>query len=188
MVTETNCVIHWAKCVIHWTRWITQFFAWPSSSARLAFAVPEWLCSHFFFLQLFPLNFFFSFFNIKSTIKIVVCCCCCNRLRVLIYSIQELVAVAYDAVQIIKQAQNIEPCLSINGSAITSEDRDALFSCMTKVILNQLFWIVVQVFKYVLIFLPFPYFFFFHHNVFMNKLCRKTEVEHNPHEELLMLY
>lgn len=122
----------------------------------------------FFFFAIISFKLLYSFFSIKSTIKIVVCCCscCCNRLRALIYSIQELVAIAYDAVQIIKQAQNIEPCLSINGSAVTSEDRDALFSCMTKVKLNQLFWasadrkIVVRVFQYVLIFLPFPYFFF----------------------------
>lgn len=170
-------------CVIHWTTWITQFFAWPSRSARLAFAVPEWLCSHFFF-AIISFKLLYSVFSIQSTIKIVVCCCCGNRFRAL-YSLQELVAIAYDAVQIIKQAQNIEPCLSINGSAVTSEDRDALFSCMTKVRLNQLFWtskdrkIVVLVFRYVLIFLPFPY-FFFHHNVFMNKLCRKTEIEQNP--------
>ena len=181
MVKETNCVLHW-------TKWITQFFTWPSRSARLGFAVPEWLCSHFFFFAIISFTLLYSFFSIKSTIKIVVSCCscCCNRLPALIYFIQELVAIAYDAVQIIKQAQNIEPCLSINGLAVTSEDRDAMFSCMTKVGLNQLFWtsadrkIVVRVFQYVLIFLPFLYLFFFHHNVFMNKLCRKTEIEQNP--------
>ena len=85
----------------------------------------------------------------------------------MIYSIQELAAIAYDAVHIIKQAQNIEPCLySISGSAVTYKDRDALFLCMTKVRLNQLFWasadrkIVVRVFQCVLIFFPFPYFIF----------------------------
>ena len=116
-----------------------------------------------FFFAIISFKLLYSFFSIKSTIKIVVTCCscCCNRLRALIYSIQELAAIAYDAVQIIKQAQNVGPCLSINGSAVTSEDRDALFSCMTKVRLNQLFWtsadrkIVVRVFQYVLIFLPF---------------------------------
>ena len=116
-----------------------------------------------FFFAIISFKLLYSFFSIKSTIKIVVTCCscCCNRLRALIYSIQELVAIAYDAVQIIKQAQNVGPCLSINGSAVTSGDRDALFSCMTKVRLNQLFWtsadrkIVVRVFQYVLIFLPF---------------------------------
>ena len=46
---------------------------------------------------------------------------------------QELAAIAYDAVQVIKQTQNIEPCLTINGSAVTSKDRETLFSCMTKV-------------------------------------------------------
>ena len=140
MVTETDCVIHWTKCVIHWTKWITQFFAWPSRSARLTFAVPEWLNLLSFFFAIISFKLLYSFLSIKSTIKIVVCCCCCcYRLRALTYSIQELVAIAYDAVQIIKQAQNMEPCLSINGSAVTSEDRDALFSCMTKVRLNSCF-------------------------------------------------
>ena len=175
MVKETNCVIHW-------TKWITQFLAWPINFCC------SWVALLSFFFAVISFKLLYSFLSIKSTIKIVFCCCscCCNGLRALIYSIQELVAIAYDAVQIIKQAQNMEPCLSIKGSAVTSEDRDALFSCMTKVRLNQLFWaspdrkIVVRVFQYVLIFLPFPYLFFFHHNVFMNKLCRKTEIEQNP--------
>ena len=42
-------------------------------------------------------------------------------------------ALAYDSVQVIKQALNKEPCSLINGSAIASKDRDAVFSCLTKV-------------------------------------------------------
>ena len=46
---------------------------------------------------------------------------------------QELAAIAHDAVQVIKQTQKIESCLPINCSAVTSKDRETLFSCMTKV-------------------------------------------------------
>ncbi|CAH3015262.1 unnamed protein product, partial [Porites evermanni] len=49
------------------------------------------------------------------------------------YSQKELAAIAHDAMQVIKQTQKIESCLSINCSAVTSKDRETLFSCMTKV-------------------------------------------------------
>ncbi|PFX30305.1 Glutamate receptor 4 [Stylophora pistillata] len=49
---------------------------------------------------------------------------------------QELVAVGYDAVQIIQKAGNSEPCLSINGSVFGSKDANAMLTCIRKVILH----------------------------------------------------
>ena len=46
---------------------------------------------------------------------------------------KELVALAYDAVQVIKQALNREPCASMNASVVTSRERDAMLKCMRKV-------------------------------------------------------
>ena len=46
------------------------FSAWPSRSARFAFAFSAWLCSLVFAIISF--NLLCSFFCIKSTIKIVV--------------------------------------------------------------------------------------------------------------------
>ncbi|KAJ7337783.1 hypothetical protein OS493_007940 [Desmophyllum pertusum] len=49
---------------------------------------------------------------------------------------KEQLALAYDAVQVINQAVNKEPCFSINGSVITPEDTDAMLTCMRKVNTN----------------------------------------------------
>ncbi|PFX17107.1 Glutamate receptor ionotropic, kainate 3, partial [Stylophora pistillata] len=45
---------------------------------------------------------------------------------------EELVAVSHDAVQIIQEAANTEPCSSINGSDIRLEDRNTMLTCMRK--------------------------------------------------------
>ena len=47
----------------------SYFSALPSHSARLAFAISEWLCSLFFHNDFFLMSLHFC---IKSTIKIVV--------------------------------------------------------------------------------------------------------------------
>lgn len=39
----------------------------------------------------------------------------------------------YDALQVINHAMKMEPCSSMNGSAITSKDTNAMFTCMRKV-------------------------------------------------------
>ncbi|RMX49451.1 hypothetical protein pdam_00013352 [Pocillopora damicornis] len=43
---------------------------------------------------------------------------------------KDLLAVAYDAVQVINQAVNDQTCLSINGSSVHPEDRAAVLLCM----------------------------------------------------------
>lgn len=47
-----------------------------------------------------------------------------------------LVALAYDSIQVIKQALNKDPCASINGSVISLEDREEIWSCLKKVNLD----------------------------------------------------
>ena len=49
----------------------SYFSAWPNHSARLAFAISEWLCSLFFHNYFLLMSLHFC---IKSTIKIVVVC------------------------------------------------------------------------------------------------------------------
>ncbi|XP_078384334.1 glutamate receptor 2-like [Oculina patagonica] len=49
---------------------------------------------------------------------------------------KELLALAHDSVQVINQAVNKNPCLSINGSAISSVDTDAMLACLRKVYLD----------------------------------------------------
>lgn len=53
---------------------------------------------------------------------------------------KELVARAYDAVQVIKQALNREPCSSMNASVVTSRERDAMLKCMRKVSKQRYFF------------------------------------------------
>ena len=47
----------------------SYFSAWPSHSARLAFAISEWLCSLFFHNYFLLMSLHFC---VKSTIKVVV--------------------------------------------------------------------------------------------------------------------
>ena len=54
-------------------------------------------------------------------------------LHVFLFIPQGTTAIAYDAVKVIHEAVNEELCSSINGSAITSKDRDAMLTCMKKV-------------------------------------------------------
>ncbi|XP_020619406.1 uncharacterized protein LOC110057163 [Orbicella faveolata] len=51
---------------------------------------------------------------------------------------KELLAFAYDSVQVINQAVNTDPCLSINGSLISSEDTEAMLTCLKKISLDGL--------------------------------------------------
>jgi len=44
-----------------------------------------------------------------------------------------MVALAHDAVRVINQAINKEPCLSINGTSISSNDKEAMLTCLKKV-------------------------------------------------------
>jgi len=44
-----------------------------------------------------------------------------------------MAALAHDAVQVINQAINTEPCLSINGTSISSNDKEAMLTCLKKV-------------------------------------------------------
>ncbi|XP_078383275.1 glutamate receptor ionotropic, kainate 2-like isoform X2 [Oculina patagonica] len=46
---------------------------------------------------------------------------------------KDLIGLVYDAVQVINQAINSEPCLSINGSSIISKNKEAMLTCMKKV-------------------------------------------------------
>ena len=55
---------------------------------------------------------------------------------------KELVALAYDTVQVIKQALNREPCSSMNASVVTSRERDAMLKCMRKVSKQRYFFLV----------------------------------------------
>lgn len=43
---------------------------------------------------------------------------------------QDVAPLAYDSVQVIKQALNKDGCLSINGTAVTSQDREAVLTCI----------------------------------------------------------
>ena len=47
--------------------------------------------------------------------------------------LQEFLAVAYDSVQVINRAVDIDPCLTINGSDISPDDTDAMLTCLRKV-------------------------------------------------------
>ena len=44
-----------------------------------------------------------------------------------------MAALAHDAVQVINQAINTELCLSINGTSISSNDKEAMLTCLKKV-------------------------------------------------------
>lgn len=46
---------------------------------------------------------------------------------------QGLLALAYDSVQVIKQALNEQPCSSINGTAFTMNDTAKILACIRKV-------------------------------------------------------
>ena len=46
---------------------------------------------------------------------------------------QYLVAQAFDALQVLQKALEIEPCSSINASKVTTKDRENLLDCMKKV-------------------------------------------------------
>lgn len=48
-------------------------------------------------------------------------------------SAQDITALGFDAVQVINQAINLEPCLSINGSFISANDKEAMLTCLKKV-------------------------------------------------------
>ena len=47
---------------------------------------------------------------------------------------QDHVAVAHDAVKVIIEALNQNPCLSLNGTYSITSERDEMFNCMKKVI------------------------------------------------------
>ncbi|KAL9962102.1 hypothetical protein ACROYT_G031174 [Oculina patagonica] len=49
---------------------------------------------------------------------------------------KDLAALAFDAARVISQAVNREPCLQMNGSAITLRDTDAMLTCIRKVYLD----------------------------------------------------
>ena len=55
---------------------------------------------------------------------------------------QEQASLAYDAVQVISQALNREPCSSINGTTITSNERDTMLTCIIKVTLK---YVIVKI-------------------------------------------
>ena len=48
-------------------------------------------------------------------------------------SSQDITVLAYDAVQVINEAINSEPCSSINGTSISSNDKEAMLTCLKKV-------------------------------------------------------
>ena len=60
-------------CLFITTLMSSYFSAWPSHSARLAFAISEWLCT-LFFSQLFPFNVLTHFLYQKHNKD-----CCCNE-------------------------------------------------------------------------------------------------------------
>lgn len=69
--------------------------------------------------------------------------CMSYSLAIAVYTwlfFKELVARAYDAVQVIKQALNREPCSSMNASVVTSRERDAMLKCMRKVSKQRYFF------------------------------------------------
>ena len=44
-----------------------------------------------------------------------------------------MAALAHDAVQVINKAINTDPCLSIKGTSISSNDKEAMLMCLKKV-------------------------------------------------------
>ena len=46
---------------------------------------------------------------------------------------QGLLALAYDSVQVLKQALNEQPCSSINGTTVTMNDTAKILACIRKV-------------------------------------------------------
>ena len=44
-----------------------------------------------------------------------------------------MASLAQDAVQVINQAINTEPCLSINGTSISSNEKETMLTCLKKV-------------------------------------------------------
>ncbi|KAJ7337780.1 Glutamate receptor ionotropic, delta-1 [Desmophyllum pertusum] len=47
-------------------------------------------------------------------------------------TIKDLKALAYDAVQVVNQAVNIKPCLSMNGTSVGLKDTSEMLTCMRK--------------------------------------------------------
>ncbi|XP_068737794.1 glutamate receptor 2-like isoform X1 [Montipora capricornis] len=46
---------------------------------------------------------------------------------------KETVGLAYDAIQVVRQAMSTHPCSSINGSSVSLQDRNDMLECMKKV-------------------------------------------------------
>lgn len=53
-------------------------------------------------------------------------------------SSKELISIVHDTFQVINDAVKMEPCSTMNGSAITSKDTNAMLTCMRKVNLDGL--------------------------------------------------
>ena len=53
---------------------------------------------------------------------------------------QGLLVLAYDSVQVLKQALNEQPCSSINGTAVTMNDTAEILACIKKVTSVERHW------------------------------------------------
>ena len=62
--------------------------------------------------------------------------------NVILVSSQETVGLAYDAIQVVRQAMSTHPCSSINGSSVSLRDRNDMLECMKKVEWNE-YWVVL---------------------------------------------